>query len=380
MFAVSEWDLDRTLPYSLRHTCDLIHGSSGSGLIDAKTGKILGVNWGGIKISLDAGVRTDNVATRAKYAQAFLNNSVEDEVKLAAERKSSADAVASKGEGGAIKGKGQNAAQAVRDKCGVVGGARAGALMALLLGLLAPLAFGVTAPSTNQASGWATSYLLNAAMLAEFDAVAPTAGEPERQSLRTRAAFAIAAAKSKAQMLPRAAAVEPLVSGLKAPEAAALGATFPAAIAPHWDKLATAYAQSSPTCSIDADDVKDFAGHQKELLAGDRGVNPLALLKPVAGYDLAKMQCLVFALIASGNEPMHLLNALNATGSPLMKDQALRAMAALRLLQTGQYAETLRALMDLSDAEPSFRLPYEIVQRVFAARQKGEGAVALQGM
>ena len=52
-FDVSEWDLDRTLPFSLRHTCDLIHGSSGSGLIDAKTGKVLGVNWGGIKIAIE---------------------------------------------------------------------------------------------------------------------------------------------------------------------------------------------------------------------------------------------------------------------------------------------------------------------------------------
>lgn len=78
-FATSEWDLDRTLPYSLRHSCDLIHGSSGSGLIDVLTGTVIGVNWGGIKITYDDGQRVDNVATKASFAQAFLDGR-EDEV------------------------------------------------------------------------------------------------------------------------------------------------------------------------------------------------------------------------------------------------------------------------------------------------------------
>ena len=41
------WHLNPNLPFGLRHTCDLVHGSSGSGLIDIETGQLLGVNWGG---------------------------------------------------------------------------------------------------------------------------------------------------------------------------------------------------------------------------------------------------------------------------------------------------------------------------------------------
>ena len=193
---------------------------------------------------------------------------------------------------------------------------------------------------------------------------------------------------TKEQTLPHNPALDAQLAGEKPVDAAALGPTFSAALAPHWGRLAAYFQQPSPVCPIDLDDVKDFAAHQKELLSGDRGLNAQALLAPLIRWDLPKVQCLVFALMAStpeakakeGYDPIHLLAALQQTGSPLMKDEALRAMAALRFLQLGQYAETLRGLMELSDGEPALRLAYDVVQRVFSARQKGEGAVALQGM
>jgi hypothetical protein len=71
-FPRSEWILDRTLEHSIRHTCDLVHGSSGSGLVDAKSNKLIGINWGGIKVSYSEKTRTDNVATSAAYIRTFL--------------------------------------------------------------------------------------------------------------------------------------------------------------------------------------------------------------------------------------------------------------------------------------------------------------------
>ena len=71
-FAAADFSLDRSLPVSIRHTCDLIHGSSGSGLIDVRTGQILGVNWGGIQINGSSKNTIDNVATSAAYVTAFL--------------------------------------------------------------------------------------------------------------------------------------------------------------------------------------------------------------------------------------------------------------------------------------------------------------------
>ena len=71
-FEIGTWDLDKTLPFGLRHTCDIIEGSSGSGLIDVETHKILGVDWGGVKIRFANDLRTDNVATMARYVREWL--------------------------------------------------------------------------------------------------------------------------------------------------------------------------------------------------------------------------------------------------------------------------------------------------------------------
>ncbi len=137
LFAISEWDLDRTLPYSLRHTCDLIHGSSGSALIDLKTSTILGVNWGGIKISYDAGTRTDNVATRASYVAAFLAGTTGEMVKQAEGKRKDADLqAANKDENVGQKAK-ESVAKA-RKACGAVAGSVSTSLILLLGGLALP--------------------------------------------------------------------------------------------------------------------------------------------------------------------------------------------------------------------------------------------------
>ncbi len=68
------WALNPNLPFGLRHTCDLVHGSSGSGLIDATSGKLLGVNWGGITLTVNKVERKDNVASSAKFLREFVDS------------------------------------------------------------------------------------------------------------------------------------------------------------------------------------------------------------------------------------------------------------------------------------------------------------------
>jgi len=142
-FPVNEWDLDRTLAFSLRHTCDLIHGSSGSGLIDAETGQLLGVNWGGIKISYDDGERTDNVATKASFVAAFLAGQTDTLIKAAGQQKQQNAADAQRQERATRKSSGVSFADGIKRKaCGTIGVGEDGAAAFLLglLGLVAPLA------------------------------------------------------------------------------------------------------------------------------------------------------------------------------------------------------------------------------------------------
>ena len=116
--------------------------------------------------------------------------------------------------------------------------------------------------------------------------------------------------------------------------------------------------------------MKAFAEHQKTLLAEGRTPSTQALLKPILSWDEPRVRCLLFTLMAAspeaksnGFEPSHLMRALVQTSSALVKDPAVRALMATRDLQLGLYPESLRALMDLTDVEPAFRLAYDAVQR-----------------
>ncbi len=121
LFDPAEWDLDRTLPYSLRHTCDLIHGSSGSALVDAQTATLIGVNWGGIKITYASGTRIDNVATRIDFVKAFLDNRVDSfESLLPARRASNSDNAVAGTTPNTETDKTQSSSKKNKSICGVV--------------------------------------------------------------------------------------------------------------------------------------------------------------------------------------------------------------------------------------------------------------------
>ena len=88
VFPKSEWTLDPSLRFANQHTCDLEHGSSGSGLWSADGTRFIGVNWGGIEITYNKGsnqptLRQTNVATQASFVQAFLDNTSDELLKKA---------------------------------------------------------------------------------------------------------------------------------------------------------------------------------------------------------------------------------------------------------------------------------------------------------
>ena len=84
-FAQQTWDDRGGIPYQIRHTCDLLDGSSGSGLVDLQTGKLLGVNIGSVEMHVITSSKskpevvnqtkyTYNVATVAKFVRDFTEN------------------------------------------------------------------------------------------------------------------------------------------------------------------------------------------------------------------------------------------------------------------------------------------------------------------
>ena len=84
-FSMETWDDRGGIPYQVRHTCDLLDGSSGSGLIDLQSGKLLGVNIGSVEMQVITSSKgkpevvnqtkyTYNVATLAEFVRHFLND------------------------------------------------------------------------------------------------------------------------------------------------------------------------------------------------------------------------------------------------------------------------------------------------------------------
>ncbi len=59
--------------HGLSHSCDIASGSSGAGLIDFATGKLLGVVWGDVVLSNDEEVRQLNGAIHSRYVRRFIN-------------------------------------------------------------------------------------------------------------------------------------------------------------------------------------------------------------------------------------------------------------------------------------------------------------------
>ena len=110
----------------------------------------------------------------------------------------------------------------------------------------------------------------------------------------------------------------------------------------------TVVSRPSPSCPIAFADVKRFAEHQKTLTTGGAGVNPQALVEPVATWDLPKVQCLLFTLMAAspdmkakdGFEPLLLLRALQQSGSPLARDGALHTSGAQVVVQAERPVST----------------------------------------
>jgi hypothetical protein len=259
---------------------------------------------------------------------------------------------------------------------------------------------------SEPATQWAVSFLLNAAFAAEYLAAAevaaldPTAkqaflSDGKAAALAARARFALAAARARSQelgfadALQRAFAERGLEAGAPAPGPESVAPTLAGTpLEPHWKTLGTAYEASAPTCPLEAAEVIAFAAFQKKAMDEKRALTAAELLARVEGFSGYKTRCLVFALMGAsegakretGFEPLHLMRALRQQGSLVLEERALRSLMAVRLLQVGDYAESLRLLVEMTDVEPAFRLPYEVVQRIFGLRQRGEGEVALRGM
>lgn len=169
--------------------------------------------------------------------------------------------------------------------------------------------------------------------------------------------------------------------------AAITAAFLPLGLRDYWPHVEKHFVSANLTCVIDPREVADAANYFKRVLkesGSEQSTNPALMLATFVAWQPAKIRCLALHLATlpevSAAEHLAFLMALRQTQGPYGKDIALSALTAERLIEAIRYPEALAILLDLADQDPAFRLPYELLQRVFSARQKGRGAVALQGL
>jgi hypothetical protein len=169
---------------------------------------------------------------------------------------------------------------------------------------------------------------------------------------------------------------------------AAMTAAFtPLGLKDYWPEVEKHFAAANLTCVIAPKELSDAATYFHQVLqesGSEQSTSPARMLVNYAAWQPAKTRCLALSLATlpevTAVEHLAFLMALRQSQGPYGKDLALSALTAQRLIETIRYPEALAILLDLADQDPAFRLPYELLQRIFSARQKGRGAVALQGL
>ena len=352
VFGPEEWELDRSLPYGLRHSCDLIHGSSGSPLIDVATKKIVGINWGGIKIKDNGPEKIDNVATRAIFLTQFLSGGATGK---GSSGSAAMDAIAAQRNASSTAPKKQSR---LPFGCGVVNAFGGSNTLGLLLLLFAPF-FGLFASPSARASS--------------LEANSPAAVMSSSQLVKT------------AFLLEHRAAS----SGSKSKEIPSPALSFTGKNHKDWQHLEPLYLLPQATCPIDQSEVESFVQGQKRLDL-DENTQHQARIDLVKSWSPEKIACLLATLSAvpkssksdTASDPLPLVIALQSA-DPKLTDASsefgrhLLRIATLRYLDQFNYPEALRSLIQLQDHAPAWRLVYETIQRVYNYRQKGKGAVAL---
>ncbi len=406
-FRNDEFALDRALPFAIKHSCDLVHGSSGSALIDAETSKIIGVNWGGIEIKRASAVTTVNAATRASFVKEFLDG----DISALDQRRQEASALAARSTAPRKK---VPASGSNEPRCGVAS----------------------TLPVASPKAHWSGAWMLQNLLAEEYLAVMGALEKRfpnDRRALardealmvyrRARVAWSLAREsgwrlwrqdllgeklESHARFITRNPGASRVVGRpfltpflAKAPsEPSMLGDDAMGLVAASfssenqraswmsWQKRLVA--RDSVCASLGERDplVEQTAARLRPLMARASQASPVEIVGPLKKESAERVTCLAWrmhgAFLARPERremsPLPLMEAMNASGASQAGDAAFMAVWSGVLFSAEDFARSLQMMVQIQDREAAWRLPYEIAQRVYAFRQMGQGEVALQHM
>ena len=158
----------------------------------------------------------------------------------------------------------------------------------------------------------------------------------------------------------------------------------------YWSDLGTSYTAKWPNWQDDSrfsDLVKKFLSQKTEADGIKENERGLFWSKNLTRFSLEELQYLAINGFESGGDKEHdaytaemFFSAYEKAGFMNEQDRILRLAYGLTLFWQARFSESLRMILELQDKNPSYRLAYEIIQRIYSFQHAGKGEVALQGL
>ncbi len=154
-----------------------------------------------------------------------------------------------------------------------------------------------------------------------------------------------------------------------------------------WQGLESSFQQETPVCPLGVKKATVFRklDHTKEPTDEIRLKDIVVFFKSWSQQE--KLCYLVSAMHEKPEvgeawlfDPMLVAEAFYLTSDLPEHRYQLSKILSVVYLQKNNFPEALRQLLYLTEQQPSFRLAYDLVQRIFSMKQQGSGKVAIKGI
>ncbi len=155
----------------------------------------------------------------------------------------------------------------------------------------------------------------------------------------------------------------------------------------YWDAQSALYAINAPVCP-------DYKSLDEKFLESKKIVDkrPLqeqnsAWRKAYSSFSLLDVRCIAWSSLTRKSpeektqvDAAMFFSSFEKAGTPFQNDPMIRLISILNFFNTSRFPEALRIILELQDEDTSYRLAYEIIQRIYSLEQRGKGEIALQGL
>ena len=139
------------------------------------------------------------------------------------------------------------------------------------------------------------------------------------------------------------------------------------------DKWKNSYVNANASCDLDPAKRNSFISMQEHRVKHNLPITASNVITSIEKWTANEVLCLAIELsrypvtkeTIKKYSPLPLLQTLDAVSSSLMADERLQVVYSTELFKRRHYGASLRVLKKLQESDPSYKLPYLFVQRIY---------------